>query len=90
MADIMELAQRRGRELTLQDAYRQACLSNPRVRTVLEGRAKAKGAQQQSGAAQRAKAAAVSVSGAPALGAPKSEPSDIRSAIEAAIASNAR
>jgi hypothetical protein len=90
MADIMEIAQRRGRELTLQDAYRQACLTNPRVRTVLEGRAKAKGAQQQTGAAQRAKAAAVSVSGGPALGAPKSDPTDIRSAIEAAIAANAR
>lgn len=87
MADIMELAQRRGREISLQDAYRQACLVNPRVRTVLEGRAKTKGVQQLSGAAQKAKAAAVSVSGAPALSTPPGGAADVRSAIEAALAS---
>lgn len=90
MADLLEVAQRRGRELSLADAYRQACLVNPRVRSVLEARAKQKGAQQLTGAAQKAKAAAVSVSGGPAIGAPKQESADIRSAIEAAIAMNAR
>lgn len=90
MADLLEVAQRRGRELSLQDAYRQACLANPRVRSVLEGRAKQNGAQQLTGAAQKAKAAAVSVSGSPALGAPKVEGTDVRSAIEAAIAANSR
>lgn len=90
MADILEVAQRRGRDLSLQDAYKQACLVNPRVRAVLEQRAKAKGAQQFTGAAQKARAAAVSVSGAPTLAGPKSDPTDVRSAIEAAIAANAR
>lgn len=90
MADILEVAQRRGRDLSLADAYRQACLVNPRVRAVLEQRAKAKGAQQLTGAAQKAKAAAVSVSGAPTLAAPKDGAADIRSAIEAAIAANSR
>lgn len=90
MADLLEIAQRRGRDLSLQDAYRQACLANPRVRQVLEGRAKQRGAQQLTGAAQKAKAAAVSVSGAPALAAPQAESSSIRSAIEAAIAASAR
>lgn len=90
MADLLEIAQRRGRDLSLQDAYRQACLANPRVRSVLEQRAKTKGAQQLTSAAQRAKGAAVSVSGAPALAAPSTPPSDIRSAIEAAIAANSR
>jgi hypothetical protein len=90
MADVLEVAQRRGRELSLADAYRQACLVNPRVRSVLEARAKQKGVQQLTGAAQKAKAAAVSVSGGPAIGAPKQESADIRSAIEAAIAINAR
>lgn len=89
MADLLEVAQRRGRELTLQDAYRQACLANPRVRAVLEGRARAQGAQQLTGAAQRAKAAAVQVSGGP-VPAPRTNPTDVRSAIEAAIAQNAR
>ena len=90
MADLLEVAQRRGRDLSLQDAYRQACLANSRVRQVLEGRAKQRGAQQLTGAAQKAKAAAVSVSGSPALGAPQAESSSIRSAIEAAIAASAR
>lgn len=90
MADLLEVAQRRGRDLSLQDAYRQACLANPRVRSVLEARSKAKGAQQLTGAAQRAKAAAVSVSGGPAPSGPRPEPNDVRSAIEAAIAANSR
>lgn len=90
MADIMEISQRRGREITLQDAYKQACLVNPRVRAALEARAKSRSAQQLQGAAQKAKAAAVSVSGAPALSAPTNPPVDIRSAIEAALASHER
>jgi len=90
MADILEVAQRRGRDLSLQDAYKQACLVNPRVRSVLEQRAKTRGAQQLTGAAQKARAAAVSVSGAPTLAGPKSDAADVRSAIEAAIAANSR
>lgn len=90
MADLMEVARRRGRELSLQDAYRQACIADPRIRGILEGRAKAKGAQQLNTTAQRAKAAAVSVSGAPAIGAPQAAATDIRSAIEGAIAMHAR
>ncbi len=87
MADIMELSQRRGREISLQDAYKQACLVNPKVRTVLQARAKTKSAQTLTGAAQKAKAAAVSVSGSPALSAPPNQAKDVRSAIEAALAS---
>jgi len=90
MADIMEVSQRRGREISLQDAYKQACLTNPRVRAALEARAKARSAQQLQGAAQKAKSAAVSVSGAPALAAPVAPSTDIRSAIEAALASHER
>ena len=90
MADLLEVAQRRGRSLSLQEAYQQACVTNPRIRAVLEQRAKSQNAQQLTGAAQRAKAAAVSVSGSPALAAPQSPPADVRSAIEAAIAMNSR
>lgn len=90
MADIMELAQKRGRQVTLQDAYQQACLVNPDVRAVLQQRSSMRGAQVANGAAQRARAAAVSVTGSPALAAPKVEASDVRSAIEAAIAANSR
>jgi len=91
MADLMEVAARRGRELTLQDAYRQACMANPRVRSVLQQRAKAQSAQNGNAAVQRARSAAVSVSGAPALAAPNGgAPDSVRSAIEQAIALSAR
>jgi hypothetical protein len=90
MADIMELSQRRGREITLQDAYRQACLTNPRVRSVLESRAKTKAGQATTGAAAKAKSAAVSVTGGPSLAGPAKQSDDIRSAIEAALAVHTR
>lgn len=90
MADIMELAQKRGRQVTLQDAYQQACLVNPDVRAVLQQRSSLRGAQTANTAAQRARSAAVSVTGSPALSAPRAEATDVRSAIEAAIAANSR
>lgn len=91
MADLLEVAQRRGQELSLQDAYRQACMLNPNVRAVLQKRAQARGATQQNQVAQRAKAAAVSVPGSgPTVGAPRTAPDNIRSAIESAIAMTTR
>lgn len=90
MADLIEVARMHERDLSLQEAYEQACVGNARVRQVLQGRAKQRGGQQLSGAAQRAKAAAVSVSGAPALAGPQPEPDSVRAAIEAAIAANTR
>jgi predicted Zn-ribbon and HTH transcriptional regulator len=90
MADILESAQRKGQNLTLADAYRKACMMNDNVRSVLIQRQKASGAQQQTQAAQRAKASAVQVSGSAPMGGMKQDPTDIRSAIEAAIAANVR
>jgi len=90
MADLMEMAQRRGRDLSLGDAYRQACAGNEHVRSVLVARQKTQGAQKSQGAAQKARSAAVSVSGAPAMGTPQGGSLDVRSAIEAAIASHSR
>lgn len=90
MADLMEVASRRGQQLSMQDAYRQACLMNPQVRAALQARQKTRMAQNQSGIAQRARAAAVSVpSSGPGM-APKQSPTDIRSAIEAAISMTSR
>lgn len=90
MADIMETAQRRGQNITLADAYRKACLMNDQVRSVLQQRQQASRAQQQTQVAQRARASAVQVSGAAPVGALKQDPTDIRSAIEAAIAATSR
>jgi hypothetical protein len=90
MADLMETASRRGQNLSLADAYKKACLMNDRVMSVLKARKQAQGAQQTTQAAQRARAAAVSVSGAAPKGAMQQQPTDVRSAIEAAIVASSR
>ena len=90
MADLMEVASRRGQTLSMQDAYRQACLMNPQVRAALQARQKTRVAQNQTSIAQRARAAAVSVpSSGPGM-APRQQSDDIRGAIEAAIAMTSR
>lgn len=90
MADLLEVASRRGQELSLADAYKQACLMNPQVRAALQARQKTRQAQNQSSVAQRARAAAVSVPSSGPSMAPRQEPNDVRSAIEAAIAMTSR
>ena len=90
MADIIENHQRRGQNISLPEAYKKACLMNDSVRSVIGQRIQAKGAQSTTQAAQRAKSAAVQVSGAPPMGAPKTEATNVRNAIEAAIAMSSR
>lgn len=90
MADILEAAQRRGQNMTLQQAYEKATFMNDSVRKVLQQRQAAQGAQVYTQAAQRAKAAAVSVSGSAPVGAMQQPATDIRSAIEAAIQMTSR
>lgn len=90
MADIIETASRRGQSMTLADAYKKACLMNDSIRQVMIQRQQAQGAQVQTQAAQRARQAAVSVSGGAPVGALKQEATDIRSAIEAAIQMTSR
>lgn len=90
MADLLEAAQRKGQNMSLADAYKKACLMNDNVRAVLTQRMQAKGAQTSTQAAQKAKSAAVQVSGAAPRGAMKQDPTDVRSAIEAAIAISSR
>lgn len=62
MADLLELAAKRGQVLTLQDAYRRATLAHPSISQILENRRATQGATQQTAAARRAKNAAASVS----------------------------
>lgn len=90
MADLLEAAQRKGQSLTLQQAYEKACYLNDSVRKVMQQRQASQGASVTTQLAQRAKAAAVSVSGGAPLGALKQEPTDVRAAIEAAIQLTAR
>lgn len=90
MADILEVAQRRGINMSLQDAYKKAVMMNDNVRSVLTQRVQAQKAQSQTQAAHRARSAAVSVSGAAPMGGVQVPATDVRSAIEAAIVSTSR
>jgi len=90
MADQLEIAQRRGVNLSLQDAYRRACLNDPRIVKILRQRAQSKQAQVGTSAAQTARSKAVQVNGAAPVGALRQEPNTIRSAIEAAISQASR
>tara|TARA_R110000764_G_scaffold14411_10_gene41159 strand:+ start:487 stop:1626 length:1140 start_codon:yes stop_codon:yes gene_type:complete len=90
MADLLEVAQRKGQNLSLGDAYKKACVLNDNVRAVLSQRVQAKGAQGTTQAAQRARSAAVQVSGAAPMGGPKQEATNVRNAIEAAISMSSR
>jgi hypothetical protein len=84
MADLLEVAARRGLDLSLEQAYERACKMQPDIAKVLEAREAAKRAGNLQGSTQRAKAAASSVRGTPS-GVPSSNPTDLRGAIEAAF-----
>jgi len=84
MADLLELAAKRGIDLSLEQAYERACKMQPDIAKVLDAREAAKRAGNLQGSTQRARAAASSVRGTPA-GVPSSNPADLRGAIESAF-----
>ena len=84
MADMLELAAKRGIDMTLEQAYDRACSMHPEIAKVLEARKAAQAAGTQNGSTRKARAAASSVRGTPAT-ASTSQPGDLRGAIEAAI-----
>lgn len=84
MADLLEMAAKRGVDLTLQQAYERACAMHPDVSQVLAARQRAAQAGNSQQSTQRARAAASSVRGTPS-GAPVTQATDLRSTIEAAI-----
>jgi len=91
MADLMDLAAQQGRELSLQEAYDRACWANPEIRNVLTRRQQAQQAQQVNEKTQRAKKAAVSVSGsAPVSQAQASNGANLREDLEFAISQLSR
>jgi hypothetical protein len=91
MADVVELAERQGYTMDLKHAYDRACLLHPEVSKVILARQQGQNARNLTTAAQRAKAAAVGVTGAAPVGNPDpAEPSTVRDAIEAAIESHSR
>jgi hypothetical protein len=91
MADLMEVADKQGMNLPLQDIYDRACALHPEVSKVIMARQQGANAQQLTQKAQRARAAAVSVRGVAPVGNPTAgEPSSIRESIEAAIEAHSR
>jgi hypothetical protein len=85
MADLLEVAARRGIDLSLEQAYERACQMQPEISKVLAARAAAQQAGTARQSTQRARAAASSVRGTPAGMSTNSQPDTLRAAIEAAI-----
>lgn len=66
MADLIEMAAKRGRVLSLQDAYKQATLAHPTISGLVQKRSQSTDPAQLSAAARRAREAGASIStGAP-------------------------
>ena len=63
MADFIDMAQKRGINMSLQEAYDRACQLNPEVRSVIEQRSKLSGITQGQSDIARKKQAALSISG---------------------------
>lgn len=84
MADRMELAARRGRELSLQQAYDMECQDTPEIKAVLEQRTRAAAAAGGGTAVARARAAAATVVGQPRNAVAPTVPADRRGEISAA------
>jgi len=85
MADLMDLATKRGQSLSLKDAYDRACWANPEIRNVIGQRRERERAQQTNQVTQKARSAAVSVGGSPAFNANQEAGTSIRDAIEFAM-----
>jgi hypothetical protein len=84
MADLIEVAARRGVDLSLEQAYERACQMNPEISRVLAQRAAAGQAQNQNRSTARARAASSSVRSTPVTGGVAATPENLRGALEAA------
>jgi hypothetical protein len=84
MADILEVAAKRGVAMTPREAYNRAVWADPHVAEVLQQRQAARQAGTQ-GATRKAAAAASSVRGSPAVAATATQPGNLRGDIEAAM-----
>jgi hypothetical protein len=82
MADLLELAAKRGFAMTPKEAYNRAVLVHPEISKVLEQRRAASKAQ---GGAARSQLAASSVKSTPAAGDTSTQPKDLRETIIAAM-----
>lgn len=90
MADLIELASKRGREMSLEEAYDRACRAHPEIGKIFAKRDQASQAASRNQVAQKARAASVSVGGAPTPGPSGSSSADLRSALESAFSAQSR
>ena len=77
MADLLDLAAKRGQSMSLSDAYQKACAMNPQISQILASRTSSQSAAQK-------RSAASSISGSPGGPGGSPEAQDIRSALELA------
>jgi len=77
MADILDLAANRGREMSMQEAYEQACQLNPQIRQIVQGR-------QSQQSVQNKRRAGSSIHGTLGGDGSSSAPDSTRAAIEMA------
>ena len=77
MADLLEMAGRRGENLTMDEAYQKACRLRPDIWEIIQARETTKQVSKR-------KTAASSISGSPEGSATTAPPADRRAAIEAA------
>lgn len=89
MADLIDLAAKRGIDLPLDQAYERACSMHPEISKVLAARGAARNAGTGRQSTQRARAAASSVRGTP-VASTEAPPDTLRGAIEAAIEAQER
>ena len=86
IADLLEINARRGRQLSLQEAYSRATIAHPTISKLVENTRIASSAAQQNAAALRAKQVAASVKGAPSADRSSDQGNmSIRGALETAI-----
>lgn len=93
MADLLEMAAKRGQKMNLQDAYKRATLLHPQIAQIVSQRELQKQISQQTEAAKRAKQASASVTsgGAPSQSEDEAgESGSIRSALMASVKSLSR
>ena len=77
MADLMDMANNRGQNMSLAEAYEKACKMHPQISQIMETRANQQLVNEK-------RTAASSIGGAPGGGGPTGEPSSVRAAIEEA------
>jgi hypothetical protein len=84
MADLLDVAAKRGKKLTPEEAYTRACSLDPTVSGILEQRKAAAQANASQASTQRSRDAASSIRGQPTGGSPTPQSNGLRGDIEAA------